>query len=102
MALLYKEFEQSCSRADWLAGVEGLSSEEALRQAEVEGLKLLRSRSKSGFCNVEFRKHMKARPYQAKLQGSKTAKNVHLGFFAIPEEAALCVARVRVWVAVQP
>ena len=93
MALLYKEFEQSRSRADWLARAaeQPLSSEEALRQAEVEGLKLKRSRNKSGFCNVQCNKKAKARPYRAELKlGSKT---VHLGYFAIPEAAALCVAR---------
>ena len=93
MALLYKEFEQSCSRADCLARAaeQPLSSEEALRQAEAEGLKLLRSLSKSGFYNVNCRKDNKARPYQAQLKlGSKM---VNLGYFAVPEAAALCVAR---------
>jgi len=68
-----------------------LTAEEALQQAEAEGLTLLRSASSnSGFRCVSFRSG-KSKPYQAQLY--RGGKKVNLGHFATPEEAALCYAR---------
>jgi len=69
-----------------------LSAEEALRQAEAEGLTLLRSESSStGYKGVGFNSSCKTKPYQAKVK--RGGKNVHLGCFTTAEEAALVFAR---------
>jgi len=69
-----------------------LTAEEVLRQAEAEGLTLQRSeRSKTGYKGVGFDSSQKSRPYTAYL--SRGGKQVTLGYFATPEEAALCYAR---------
>ena len=69
-----------------------LTAEEALRQAEAEGLTLVRSESSStGYKGVSFNNSMKIKPYHAKVQRGGT--QVTLGFFATAEEAALCYAR---------
>ena len=69
-----------------------LTAEEALRQAEAEGLTLLRSKSSStGYTGVRFNSSSKSKPYQAKVWRGGTV--VHLGTFATAEEAALCHAR---------
>ena len=74
-----------------------LTAEEALRQAEAEGLTLLTSeRSNTGFKSVSFSSGQeegtsRSKPYQAKVR--RGGKEVHLGRFATPEEAALCYAR---------
>jgi len=64
----------------------------ALRQAEAEGLTLLRAEvSSSGYKGVSFNNSMKTRPYHATVwRGGKTAT---LGHFATAEEAALVFAR---------
>ena len=68
-----------------------MTAEEALRQAEAEGLTLLRSESSStGFKGVSF-KSGKARPYRAEVR--RGGKTVNLGHFATAEEAALAYAR---------
>jgi len=68
-----------------------LTAEEALRQAEAEGLTLLRSESSStGYKNVFLSSH-KTKPYQAKVR--RGGKQVSLGCFATAEEAALVFAR---------
>jgi len=68
-----------------------MTAEEALRQAEAEGLMLLRSESSStGFKNVSF-DSSRHKPYQAKV--SRSGTQVTLGFFATAEEAALAYAR---------
>ena len=66
-------------------------AEEALRQAEAEGLTLLRSASSTGYQGVTFDSNGKARPYQARAR--RGGKSVSLGYFATAEEAALCYAR---------
>jgi len=69
-----------------------LTAEEALRQAEAEGLTLLRSVSggSTGYKGVSFDSSRKTRPYRAEAQrGGK----VFLGLFATAQEAALVVAR---------
>ena len=69
-----------------------MTAEEALRQAEAEGLTLLRSESSgSGYKSVYFNRKAKARPYHAQVK--RGGKSVTLGNFATAEEAALVVAR---------
>jgi len=69
-----------------------MTAEEALRQAEVEGLTLLRSESSAtGYKNVSFDKGNKTKPYQAQVR--RGGEKVNLGSFAKAEEAALCFAR---------
>jgi len=69
-----------------------MTAEEALRQAEAEGLTLLKSESSStGFKGVGFNSRRKATPYQAKVK--RDGKQVALGTFATAEEAALVFAR---------
>ena len=72
-----------------------MSSEEALRKAEAEGLTLIgaRKKSKTGYYGVRPQRSIghKRRPYQARV--CRDGKQVSLGYFATPEEAALCVAR---------
>ena len=68
-----------------------MTAEEAVQQAETEGLTLLRSESSStGYKWVSFRSG-KSRPYQAQVQ--RGGQTVYLGRFATAEEAALCNAR---------
>jgi len=69
-----------------------LTAEEALRQAEAEGLTLLKSDSSStGFKCVAVDSRNKINPYLARV--TRGGKFVHLGYFATAEEAALCYAR---------
>jgi len=69
-----------------------LTAEEALRQAEAEGLTLVRSESSStGYKGVAFFDSNRSKPYQAKVK--RGGKTMSLGFFATAEEAALAVAR---------
>ena len=69
-----------------------MTAEEALRQAEAEGLTLLRSESNStGYKGVSFNRTMKTKPYT--WQVKRGGKQLNLGFFATAEEAALVVAR---------
>jgi len=69
-----------------------LMAEEALRQAEAEGLTLMRSESSStGYRGVSFKSNTKTKPYNAKVQ--RGGHNVSLGHFATAEEAALAYAR---------
>jgi len=69
-----------------------LTAEEALRQAEAEGLTLLRSKSGStGYKGVGFDSRAKSKPYKADAR--RGGKTVFLGYYQTPEEAALCYAR---------
>eukprot|EP00964_Phaeocystis_antarctica_P096603 scaffold62887_cov57-Phaeocystis_antarctica.AAC.1 len=71
-----------------------MTAEEALAQAEAEGLTLARSDNQSGFRNVGVEGAnigRKARPYDAKVY--RDGKNFRIGCFATAEEAALHVAR---------
>jgi len=68
-----------------------LTSGEARQQAEAEGLALLKSGNKAGYFGVYLDKSCKPKPYKAEV--SRGGNNVHLGYFATAEEAALCVAR---------
>eukprot|EP00964_Phaeocystis_antarctica_P085288 scaffold53852_cov74-Phaeocystis_antarctica.AAC.1 len=68
-----------------------MTAEEALAQAEAEGLTLIRSDGQSGFCNVAVDSRNMAKPYEARVW--RGGKQVHLGYFATAEEAALHHAR---------
>ena len=71
-----------------------LTAEEALRQAEAEGLTLLKSESSNtGYRGVFHRSETTASPYVAKVGRAGTNTLVYLGVFATAEEAALVVAR---------
>ena len=81
------------------AAVEGapLTSEEALQQAQAEGLVLRVGRSGTGYLGVHLTKPDYPKPYQARVR--RGGKEVHLGSFATAEEAALCIARSLEWMA---
>ena len=66
-------------------------SEEAVRQAEAEGLTLLEADNTAGFKGVAFNSSRKAKPYKTRVP--RGGKSVSLGHFATAEEAALCYAR---------
>ena len=70
-----------------------MTAEEVVRQAEAEGLTLLRSEggSSTGYKGVAIDSSRKGKPYLAQVR--RGGKKVHLGCFATPEEAALCYAR---------
>ena len=71
-----------------------MTAEEALRQAEAEGLSLQTSdNSSTGYKYVAFskRRYGEAKPYQAAVR--RDGKLVSLGSFATAEEAALVLAR---------
>ena len=69
-----------------------MTAEEALRQAEAEGLTLLRSESSAtGYKGVAWNKRPKATPYHAQVR--RGGEKVALGHFATAEEAALAFAR---------
>ena len=65
---------------------------EAIRRAEREGLTLAASSNISGYKNVTFKpKERSSKKY--KLSVTVGSKNVHLGYFATAEQAALFYAR---------
>ena len=68
-----------------------MTAEEALRRVEAEGLTLLKSDSSSTGYKGVSNSSSKTRPFQAKVRRGGT--NVHLGYCATAEEAALCYAR---------
>ena len=69
-----------------------MTAEEALRQAEAEGLTLLKSESSStGYKGVGFNISCKTKTYQAEVR--RCGKKVSLGRFLTAEEAALAYAR---------
>ena len=77
-------------------------AEEAVRQAEIEGLTLLRADSMSGFRNVKFDSNKtpafhvlvtRARPSSKRKHAGAHTMQVSLGRFDTAEEAALCYAR---------
>ena len=71
-----------------------LTAEEALRQAEAEGLVLVRSdRNSSGFkcVSVPLARANVSKPYLARVR--RDGHDFLVGSFATPEEAALAVAR---------
>ena len=68
-----------------------LTSEEALQQAQAEGLVLRVAENGTGYYGVYLHKLSQSKPYQAQV--SRGGKQVSLGYFATAEEAALCAAR---------
>ena len=69
-----------------------MTAEEALRQAEAEGLTLIKSEmNTSGYWGVANDSRSKTTPYLARVK--RGGKDVQLAIFATAEEAALCVAR---------
>ena len=83
--------------AQWAAAAPvPLTVQGVRQQAQAEGLTLRRAPNKAGFYGVGIN-HRRAepgrplRPYHAKVL--RGGEKVHLGIFATPEEAALCVAR---------
>ena len=68
-----------------------LPSEEALQQAQVEGLVLRVGRNRTGYLGVHLTNPGQSKPYEAQVK--RGGKTVHLGRFATAEEAALCIAR---------
>jgi len=69
------------------------AADAALQQAEAEGLTLVRSeRCSTGFQNVYYIPHFSAlHPYLAREV--RDGKQRTFGYFATPEQAALCIAR---------
>eukprot|EP00964_Phaeocystis_antarctica_P011119 scaffold6115_cov57-Phaeocystis_antarctica.AAC.4 len=68
-----------------------LTSEEARQQAQAEGLTLFVADNAAGFFGVQLANPGQPKPYKARV--SRGGNQVHLGYFATAEEAALCVAR---------
>ena len=68
----------------------GLTREEALQQAQAEGLPLQKADNTSGYANVRVQSG-NPKPYQVLV--SRGGARVTLGSFATAEEAALCLAR---------
>ena len=69
-----------------------LTAEEAMEQAEAEGLTLLRKEGNTtGFKGVTVDPRCKGKPYRAQVL--RGGKYVTLGCFLTAEEAALCIAR---------
>ena len=68
-----------------------LTREQALQQAQAEGITLQKADNKSGYASVFVLPGTRPNPYQAKVK--RSGKQVHLGNFATAEEAALSVAR---------
>ena len=67
-----------------------MTAEEAVRQAEAEGLTLLKADNISGYTGV-YVSNGRAKPYHSQVW--RGGKNVQLGSFATAKEAALCYAR---------
>ena len=82
------EGQEAAERA---AAAPPLTSEEALQQAQVEGLTLRAAKTTTGYVGVHLDAPGRPKPYLARVR--RDGKNVTLGAFASAEEAALCVAR---------
>ena len=72
-----------------------MTAEKAARQAEAEGLTLLKADNTAGYKGVRVDSRGKTKLYQAMVQ--RGGKQVSLGTFATAEEAALCFARTPEW-----
>ena len=68
-----------------------MTADEALAQAEAEGLTLARTDNQTGFRNVSVHVDKKTRPFSAIV--TRDGRKAHLGSFATAEEAALHIAR---------
>ena len=67
-----------------------MSRSHARSHAQADGLTLLKADNKTGYFGVSLNTS-KVKPYVARVR--RGGKQVSLGSFATPEEAALCVAR---------
>eukprot|EP00964_Phaeocystis_antarctica_P154045 scaffold122557_cov60-Phaeocystis_antarctica.AAC.2 len=83
--------EGQAAAAQRAAAAAPLTSEEARRQAQAEGLMLVVADSKTGYYGVSLDQRGQHKAYQAKV--TRGGKDVCLGSFATAEEAALCIAR---------
>ena len=81
----------AAARAAALPPTVPLTREQALQQAQADGITLRKADNKSGYASVAVLSGRPTRPYKARVRGSGTM--VHLGNFATAEEAALSVAR---------
>jgi len=70
-----------------------LTKEEALRQANAEGLTLSRSKNTTGYKGVIINNPGSLKPYLARI--GLYGKAVHIGHYATPEQAALMFARAK-------
>ena len=84
------EGKAAAERASTPLPITPMTREQALQQAQAEGLALRTSDNKSGYANVTVLPGRRE-PYQAQVY--RSGKTVTVGSFAIAEEAALCVAR---------
>jgi hypothetical protein len=89
-ALCFARSLEGQAAAKKAAAAAPVTSEEARRQAEAEGLALLKAKNKAGYFGVHD-KPGRPKPYQARVW--RGGKQVSLGSFATAEDAALCVAR---------
>ena len=86
------EGQEAARRAAAVLPRTQLTREQALQQAQAEGITLRKVDSKSGFANVSVLSGShRFKPYMAQVRHS--GKPLNLGTFATAEEAALCVAR---------
>ena len=67
-----------------------LTREQALQQAQAEGLSLRKADNPSGYVGVAV---LSGRPKPFQVEVIRGGKQVYLGCFATAEEAALCIAR---------
>ena len=79
------------SAAEAVAAAQPLTGEEALQQAQAEGLTLLEADNTTGYYGVSLVKPGRPKPYQARVRHG--GRSVSLGLFATVEEAALCIAQ---------
>ena len=82
--------EGRAAAAEREAAAAPLTSEEARQQAQAEKLTLLGAENKAGYFGVQLKPGL-SKPYQVRV--NRGGKQVHLGYFATAEEAALSVAR---------
>ena len=92
------KFQEAEAEAEAEAGVgwpapAPMTSAQVLRQAELEGLKLLVGKSKTGFYAVNHDGRSEALPYRLNYRPPGCGITTFLGSFATAEEAALCFAR---------
>ena len=91
-ALCFARSPEGQAAAQRAATAVPLTSEEARQQAQAEGLTLRVADNKAGYFGVHLdSRPRQSKPYQARVW--RGGKDVHLGYFATAEEAALCVAR---------
>ena len=90
--LVMKPRDEATTRrvAEEQAGAVPLTSEQALQQAQAEGIRLRVGNNATGYWGVSL-EASKSLPFRAQLKWS--GQKITLGRFATAEEAALCVAR---------